>query len=163
MKKPRPVKKQTNKPKQMKKKKKVSVSCSFYFPPICTLEAPAASLCWLRLPSESKFHLCHCPCWKPCPGWSTLLPKRKWVTGLILWVQMLKKVSTNVISFLEKVLKDCLIADVMILHCFCILMFFFSVWLMLTFRSRLIYFILFIGWGQALCKLWAAFSVNQNI
>lgn len=40
---------------------------------------------------------------------------------------------------------------------------FFSVWLMLTFRSRLIYFILFIGWGQALCKLWAAFSVNQNI
>lgn len=74
-----------------------------------------------------------------------------------------KRVSTNVISFLEKVSKYYLISNVVTLHCFCILMFF-SVWLrLLTFRSCLIYFILFIGWGQALRKLWTAFSVNQNI
>lgn len=59
-----------------------------------------------------------------------------------------KKVSTNVISFLEKVSKDYLISDVLTFHCFCILMFF-SAWLrLLTYRSCLIYFILFIEWGS---------------
>lgn len=76
-----------------------------------------------------------------------------------------KKVSTNVISFLEKVSKDYLIFDMVTFHCFCLLMLS-SVWLrLLTYRSCLIYFILFylLDGGQALCKLWTAFSVNQNI
>lgn len=59
-----------------------------------------------------------------------------------------KKVSTNVISFLEKVSEDYLIFDMVTFHCFCLLMLF-SVWLrLLTYRSCLIYFILFIGWGS---------------
>lgn len=147
-----------------------SVTHLHLFPMVCP---PGASCCHSIASSEffrKQVHLWHSHIWnlcaefEPCCSWekavTTCKNQERWFIGLIVWGQILKNICKNMVVFLAEVLRGYWCGGI---HCFCILRFLSRRLRMLTGRSYLIYFILFIGQGSGTCKLWTAFSVNQNI